>query len=122
MFFIMGINDGRKDFDFSQMMICDACGAYGRYTLFMTYTVLSLFFIPCLKWNKRYYVQSSCCGALFELDGEVGRRIASGEDVEILPEHLTRVGGGTGGAKRCNRCGYATNEDFDFCPKCGNRF
>ena len=27
MFFMMGINDSRKDFDFSQMVICDACGA-----------------------------------------------------------------------------------------------
>lgn len=49
MFFIMGITDGRKDFDFHQMMTCGACGAYGRYQVFMTYTVLSLFFIPCIK-------------------------------------------------------------------------
>ena len=26
MFFIMGITDGRKDFDFHQMMTCGACG------------------------------------------------------------------------------------------------
>ncbi len=26
MFFIMGITDGRKDFDFSQTVICDNCG------------------------------------------------------------------------------------------------
>lgn len=44
MFFMMGITDGRKDFDFVQTMICDACGKYGRYQVFMTYTVLSLFF------------------------------------------------------------------------------
>ena len=35
MFFIMGITDGRKDFDFHQMMTCGACGAYGRYQVFM---------------------------------------------------------------------------------------
>ena len=63
MFFIMGITDGRKDFDFRQMMTCGACGAYGRYQVFMTYTVLSLFFIPCIKWNRHYYVQASCCNA-----------------------------------------------------------
>ena len=30
MFFIMGITDGRKDFYFSQTVICDNCGKYGR--------------------------------------------------------------------------------------------
>ena len=54
MFFIMGITEGRKDFDFSQTVICDSCGKYGRYQVFMIYTVLSLFFIPTFKWNKRY--------------------------------------------------------------------
>lgn len=91
MFFMMGITDGRKDFDFSQVIICDVCGSYGRYQVFMTYTVLSLFFIPCFKWNKHYYVQLSCCNTLYELDSEIGKRIAGGEDAEILPQHLKRV-------------------------------
>jgi len=91
MFFIMGITDGRKDFDFHQMMTCGACGAYGRYQVFMTYTVLSIFFIPCIKWNRHYYVQASCCNALYELDAEIGKRIARGGDVEILPQHLRPV-------------------------------
>lgn len=43
MFFILGITDGRKDFEFTQTMICNICGKYGRYQVFMTYTVLSLF-------------------------------------------------------------------------------
>ena len=43
MFLIMGITDGRKDFDFTQTIICNLCGKYGRYQVFMTYTVLSLF-------------------------------------------------------------------------------
>lgn len=43
MFFILEITDGRKDFEFTQTMICNICGKYGRYQVFMTYTVLSLF-------------------------------------------------------------------------------
>jgi len=46
MFFMMGITDGRKDFDFNQVITCDECGRYGRYQVYMTYMVLSLFFIP----------------------------------------------------------------------------
>lgn len=124
MFFMMGITDGRKNLDFSQTIICNLCGKYGRYQVFMTYTVLSLFFIPCFKWNKHFYVQTSCCKALYELDPEIGKRIAHGENIEILPENLTLVGnGGYGDSyKKCNNCGYETAEDFEFCPKCGNRF
>ena len=36
MFLMLGINDEHKELDFSQMMICDACGAYGRYVVYMT--------------------------------------------------------------------------------------
>ena len=125
MFFIMGITDGRKDLDFNQLITCDICGKYGRYHVFMTYTVLSVFFIPIFKWNKHYYVQTSCCGSVYELDPEIGERIAGGEEVEILQRHLTLVSGGRGfttGNRKCRMCGYETTEDFDFCPKCGTKF
>ena len=84
MFFIMGITDGRKELNHNQMIICKECGAYGRLTVFMTYTVLSLFFIPCFKWNKHYYVQTSCCGTVYELDSETGKAIARGQDRILL--------------------------------------
>lgn len=119
MFFMIGVTDGRKDLDYSRMVVCDACGAYGRYRVFMTYMSLLLFFIPVFKWNRKFYVESSCCGSLFQLNDEIGRRIAAGEDVEIRSEHLTPVHGRS--SKKC-ACGYATMEDFEFCPKCGRRF
>ena len=124
MFFMMGITDGRKVFDYTQTVICNICGKYGRYQVFMTYTVLSLFFIPCFKWNKRFYVQTSCCNTLYELDPEIGKRIAKGESLEIRPDDLTKVNipGYFNSYKKCINCGYVTNEDFEFCPKCGVKF
>ncbi len=125
MFLIMGINEGRKDFDFSQFITCAICGKYGRFNVFMTYTVLSLFFIPVFRWNKRYYVQTSCCGTIYELDKEVGKAVSKGENIEILPSHLNRINpeyGSYYSFRRCQHCGYETTEDFEFCPKCGTRF
>ena len=60
----------------------------------------------------------------YELDPEMGKAIARGEQVEILPQHLTLVNQGSRGYgyRRCSYCGYETAEDFEFCPKCGNRF
>lgn len=84
MFFMMGITQGRKNLDHNQVIICEHCGSYGRYQVFMTYMVLSLFFIPILKWSKKYYVQSTCCNTIYELDAEIGKQIARGERVEIL--------------------------------------
>lgn len=122
MFFMMGITQGKKNIDYSQMVICEHCGAYGRYEVFMTYMCLSLFFIPCFKWNKQYYVRSTCCSTIYLLDADIGRALARGENVEIQPEHLTEVQAGyRSRIKRCGGCGYETMEDFEYCPKCGRR-
>ena len=126
MFFMMGITPGEKKINYNQMVICHQCGSYGRYEVFMTWTCLSLFLIPVFKWNKHYYVRTTCCNATFELDAEVGEQIARGEKVEILPEHLMRLGGSDGyihaGRHICPDCGYETEEDFQYCPKCGRPF
>lgn len=129
MFFIFGINSGQKKLSSGQLAICNICGSYGRYEVFMTYTSLSLFFIPVLKWGRRYYVTMSCCGTVYELDGEAGRRLSGGENVEISPSDLTLVKEGrkqqwkglSGTKRSCVNCGYETEEDFAYCPKCGNR-
>ena len=126
MIFIGGISQGEKILNYTQTVICDICGRYGRYQVIMTYMYFSFFFIPLFKWNKRFYVKMTCCGSVYELDPEVGRRLEKGEAIEIRPQDLTPVsgtGGGWGtGRKRCANCGYETDEDFDFCPKCGHRF
>lgn len=124
MFFIGGITQGRKQLTFNQLVICSQCGAYGRYQVFMTYMCFSFFFIPIFKWGRRYYVQMSCCQSIYELDAEVGRQIARGETVEIRESDLVLVKGGKrawGQHRQCPGCGYETTEDFEFCPKCGQR-
>jgi hypothetical protein len=142
MFFIGGIAPGMKQLNYMRTVICRHCGSYGRYQVYMTYLCFSFFFIPLIRWNRHYYVKMSCCGALYELDPAVGRAIARGEDIEIREEDLTPVSsdgcgnyfdgwnggrgdawnGGTGAIhRRCPNCGYETDEDFDFCPKCGSR-
>lgn len=123
MFFMMGITEGRKEFAHNQVTICSRCGSYGRYVVFMTYTVLSLFFIPCFKWNRQYFVRMSCCGTVYRLSSDIGRRIERGENVEIREEDLQPSGQQAGPVyRRCGNCGYATAEEFEYCPKCGRHF
>ena len=130
MFFICGINRGQKELPASQLVICDSCGGYGRYQVFMTYMCLSLFFIPVFSWGKRYYVKMSCCGTVYELNPETGRKLVRGEQLQIRQEDLTMVQAGRREQWRpesqkrrrsCGNCGYETEEDFSYCPKCGGR-
>ena len=96
MFFIGGISSGVKPLEYLKTVICGRCGAYGRYQVYMTYMYFSFFFIPIFKWNRRFFVEMSCCGAVYELDPEVGKRLLRGEEVEITESDLTLRQDGNG--------------------------
>ena len=121
MFFIMGVAPRSKQLQYNNSVhICDRCGQYGRFEVFMTCMCLSLFFIPIIKWKKQYIVRTTCCNAQYELDSDIGQAIARGNDVEIKMEHLTPLGGYEQlNYKRWAQCGFSTTEDFRYCPNCG---
>jgi len=121
MFFIMGMNPGEKRLDFSRKIVCPRCGRYGSLEVYMTYMCLSLFFIPVAKWSKRYFVRTTCCSSSCEIDRELGQRIARGEVTELDPNGLHFAGAGWG-LKKCASCGFETDQDFAYCPKCGRPF
>jgi len=126
MFLIFGITQGEKRLSFDQTAVCACCGRYGRYEVYMTYMCFSLFFIPVFKWNKRYYVRTTCCHEVIEIDRELGERIRRGEVTELREGdlHFDCPGYRDDGyrIKRCENCGYETEEDFQYCPKCGKPF
>lgn len=131
MIFIGGISQGQKILDYVKTVICNQCGGYGRYEVFMTYMYFSFFFIPLFKWNRCFYVKLSCCDALYRLDSEKGKAILRGGQVDITQSDLTLVQTGSRKSsyengtyktwKRCRGCGYETEEEFEFCPKCGRK-
>ena len=65
----------------------------------------------------------SCWGTVYQLNPEIGERISRAENAQIGPADLRIVSSGTGRSakmvRRCRACGYQTEEDFAFCPKCG---
>ena len=87
----MGLQNGRKEIPVNQSILCDRCGHFGHYRAWMSYNALTLFFIPVLKWGKRYYIESSCCHTIYELNREIGTRLAHGEKVEITSSDLTAL-------------------------------
>ncbi|MCI8453791.1 MAG: zinc ribbon domain-containing protein [Lachnospiraceae bacterium] len=128
MFLIGGITQGSRELSYrAAVFVCGRCGRYGKYEVFMTYMCLSLFFIPVFKWNRRYYVKTTCCGSVYELNPKIGTRLARGEDLEIMPGDLSFVFGENGllawqnPVRQCQSCGYETTENFAYCPRCGQR-
>lgn len=123
MFFIMGISQGEKKLNFDQTIVCNHCGQYGHLEIYMIYSYLSLFFIPIFKWGRRYFVKTTCCGASAELDAELGHQIERGE-VTSLPENMIPHSPDEYAPHRmhrCPSCGFETEEDYQYCPKCGQR-
>ena len=101
------------------MSLCKECSKYGYVSVYKTYSHLSLFFIPVFRWNKKYYVKMDCCDAYAFISSELGNDLEKGNvtyiDVESLSFQYAYQG------KKCHNCGYITQVDFDYCPKCGNK-
>lgn len=121
MLIFFDVKDKREELGTRQDVVCEQCGRYGRYRVYMTYTCLSVFFVPCIKFGREYFAEMTCCGSLYELDPEVGRKIKHGADVKILKRDLWLLHNGRNRVKRCIKCGFETREEFEFCPYCGGR-
>lgn len=121
MIFIAGVYPRQKRLEYEgSPEICISCGKYGSYQVYMEYNTFSLFFIPIIKWKKRYYVVTSCCGERFQLDPEVGERIERGDNIHIREEDLIHKEG-FGGVRYCGGCGQTLDPNFTYCPNCGKK-
>lgn len=116
----MGISPGEKKIDFQQTIICDNCGHYGRIEISYTYTAFSLFFIPLIRWNKQYLAKTTCCQGSFILSEELAKQVIHGQ-ISELDQTLFQYSTDNNEYKECTTCHYTTNEDFHFCPKCGEK-
>lgn len=121
MFFIFGISSKERDLDFSQTTICKTCGSYGRLEAFMTYTYFSLFFIPIIKWNKKYFIRSTCCGSIYSIEEELGKSIERGRNVVIKDSDLININRNYKKELYCKNCGRKIEESFEYCPSCGHK-
>ena len=116
----MGVSQNQKKLDFKQLSVCKICGKYSNIEVYMTYWYFMFFFIPIIKWNKEYYIKTSCCEMVFIIDPEIGRKIEQGEEVYLNIDEID-FGQIEHNVKICTNCGYTTEEDFKYCPKCSNK-
>ena len=121
MFFVMGGGQDTKQLEFNQIIVCPSCHKYGQMNMYVTYSYVSLFFIPLFKWNKKYYVKMNCCGSTCEVSRETGQAVERG-NISMINENELQFQKTYNPWKTCESCGYSTTENFEFCPKCGRKF
>ena len=122
MFFVafFGIQDKEKYIGTYNNIICPSCERLANYEIYKSYRYFHIFFIPVFRWNVKYLVKASCCGALYELDPVVGRDFERNPNTEIRDENLRRVNNYMP-FKYCPNCKTDVPADFKYCPYCGGR-
>lgn len=119
MFFLMGVNTKKIDLDYRETKICDICGSYGGLSAYMYAKELSIFFIPIIKWDKEYYIKTSCCNSVYGIKRNIGYDIERGKSVafNLSKQELVKVGRKK--VDKCPNCGYNLSESYKYCPSCG---
>lgn len=119
MVLLFGTSTKESKLDFVQSIVCSNCGLHGKYEAFMTYSVFTIFFIPILKWNKRYYVTSTCCDSLYKVNKDIGRSIERGDNINIDKSDLQAIN--INSSKVCANCKFPIENEFAYCPRCGEK-
>lgn len=122
MFFIAGVYPKRMELDYYEPIMCSCCTKYGRYEAFMEYNVFSLFFIPLIKFGKKFYARTTCCNSLYQIKNkEKGLMMERGQghNVFLKEEDLALLQKGIICVEQCENCGYEASGEFKYCPNCG---
>lgn len=109
-----------KKLEYHQTIICQQCGHFSRYEVYIVANRFRLFFIPLFTFGKRYAVRTTCCDSLYQLTPEKGKEIAKGQTTIILDEDLNLQERGTRAAtSQCQYCGQTQVIGSNFCSNCG---
>ena len=74
--------------------------------------VFMFFFIPIIKWNKKYYIKTSCCEKVAKIDSEDRKKkLKKVKEVNLNIDEID-FGQIEDNVKICTNCGYTTEEDL----------
>lgn len=124
MFFMAGVFPQKKELKYYKTILCSCCSKYGRYEAFMECSVLSLFLIPVFKFNKKIYIRTTCCNSIYLITNKEKASMiekGQGEDLFLKDEDMQLIQKGYGcNAVKCQKCGFEIDDDYKYCPNCGN--
>ena len=112
MFFVMGIDDKQKILK-EVSYNCSCTNDKG--IIILEERRFSLFFLPIFSWNKRYYLECKKCHSIFKIKQEcIDEVIKSGIVYENYLEIILKK-------EICKNCGQEIEENYEYCPHCGNK-
>lgn len=123
MFFIgiFGIERKEKEIK-SWNTVCPECGSMSKASLYMIYTYFHIFFIPTVRWNRRYFLRLRCCGSSYEAPQEYARQLSDSDTIDFSRLKKTSAGSGFNNFyAKCAACGRNFDSSFPFCPYCGTK-
>ena len=121
MFFIgiLGTDNKLKEIKKLDNLSCKTCDSNEDIKLIKNYSYFHIFFIPIIKWNINYYVLCDKCNSVFKLKEEKGKLLEKGENVEITYWDLEEIS--TNHKNICSNCGKEVENDYTYCPFCGEK-
>lgn len=78
MFFFYGWGTKADKKEVYDQKFCPTCNALVPFHGVIQYDYFSLFFIPIIKWNKRYYMECPYCGNAYSISKETYQQIKEG--------------------------------------------
>ena len=127
MFIVWGTGQKQESIGMAPVQECNTCGRPGSIEIIMVFSYFSLFWIPLIKWGRKYYARMTCCGSQIELDKELGEAIRKGQAVELRADMFPRgtyatqaqVMPESKATRLCPHCGFEVEESALFCSHCG---
>jgi len=119
-FFMAGLQTEGKELG-SVPVSCPECGASSQMSVFSAFECLRVFFIPVLRFHRRYFIFDPKCNSTFALPEEDGRAFEAGKIGALDPSHLRRVNASFGFSFACGYCGAPLSPGDLYCSRCGRR-
>ncbi len=115
MFFLFGINS--KEELVREFKLKSADGeSKDTYRLFVSYSYLSVFFIPLFKWGHEFWVINSL-GDEYAIDKDKAEEVMWDEDEKIRKSDLHLMKRHTDYI--CPYCGARLDRHYAYCHECG---
>lgn len=120
MFFIgiLGIDNKSKEIKKLDYLNCSNCEQREYMKLIKNYNYFHIFFIPIIKWKEEYYIQCSGCNSIYKISDEKGKEIEKGVNLTLSYWDLDEI---NTNQNICKNCGYVLDNNFTYCPYCGER-
>ena len=118
MFFIgiFGVDSSEEILKQLSSLVCPGCGRLCSGKVICESTFFHIFFIPVVRWNKKYFLRTDCCGCEYMLTKEKTENILKGDPFDFQDTEHDKCR-----SSFCPECKYPLNSDFSYCPRCGKK-